>query len=76
MVSSTQTVQENGGSVMVCVDSGIQGSVDLGLLATLSSRIGKASKYYIYILHVISSICPPYTLIVIFGTFYFSKCRL
>ena len=48
MVSSTQTVQENGGSVMVCVDSGIQGSVDFELQATLSSRIGKASKYYIY----------------------------
>ena len=44
MVSSTQTIQENDGSVMVCVDSGIQGSVDLELQATLSSRMGKASK--------------------------------
>ena len=44
MVSSTQTIQENDGSVMVCVDSGIQGSVDLQLQATLSSRMGKASK--------------------------------
>ena len=44
MVSSTQSVQENAGPVMVCVDSGIGGSVDIELQATLSSRIGKASK--------------------------------
>ena len=43
MVSSSQSVNENDGSVRICVDSGIIGAVQTELIAVLSSSEGKAS---------------------------------
>ena len=47
MVNSSQSVNEDDGSVRICVDSGITGSLQTELLVTLSSFAGKASKLYI-----------------------------
>lgn len=44
MVTSFDTVAEGTGSIMVCVDSGIVGSVETPLTATLSATEGKASE--------------------------------
>ena len=43
MVSSSQSVNEDEGSVRVCVDSGITGSVQTELTVIISSSEGKAS---------------------------------
>ena len=47
MVNSSQSVNEDDGSVRICVDSSITGSLQTELLVTLSSFAGKASKLYI-----------------------------
>ena len=47
MVNSSQSVNEDDGSVKICVDSGITGSLQTELAVTLSSFSGKASKQYI-----------------------------
>ena len=44
MVNNSQTVNEDDGLVMICVDSGITGSVQTELIVTLSVIVGKASK--------------------------------
>ena len=43
MVTSSQLVNEGDGSVRICVDSGITGSVQIELTVILSSSEGKAS---------------------------------
>ena len=45
MVTSTISVNEDDGSVMICVDSDITGSVEIELIVTLSSSAGNASKH-------------------------------
>ena len=49
MANSSLLVNEDDGSVRICVDSGITGSLQTELLVTLSAFAGKASKLYIYI---------------------------
>ena len=44
MVNNSQTVNEDDGLVMICVDSGITESVQTELIVTLSVIVGKASK--------------------------------
>ena len=52
MINSSKSVNEDDGSVRICVDSGITGSVQTELLVTLSSSADKASKIYNYILKI------------------------
>ena len=49
MFNSSQSVNEGDGSVRICVDSGITGSVQTELVVTLSSIAGTESMRYIYI---------------------------
>ena len=49
MVNSSLLVNEDDGSVRICVDSGITGSLQTKLLVTLSAFAGEGSKLYIYI---------------------------
>ena len=56
MVNSSQSVNEDDGSVRICVDSGITGSVQTELLVTLSSSAGKACKIYNYIFKMFANI--------------------
>ena len=42
MVNSSQSVNEDDGSVSVCVDSGITGSVQTELLVTIAASVGSA----------------------------------
>ena len=44
MVNSFQSVNEDDGSVRICVDSGITGSVQSELIVTLSASVGSACK--------------------------------
>lgn len=44
MVTSSATVAEAVGNIMVCVDSGIIGNVETALTATLLATEGKASE--------------------------------
>ena len=44
MVNSSQSINEDDGSVSICVDSGITGSVQTYLIVTVFSIVGKASK--------------------------------
>ena len=44
MVNSSQSVNEGDGSVRICVDSGITGSVQTELVVTLSASVGSACK--------------------------------
>ena len=44
MEASALTVSEPGGSVDICVDSGIEGVVERALTVTLVAINGKASK--------------------------------
>ena len=49
MVNSSLLVNEDDGSVRICVDSGITGSLQTELFVTLSAFAGEGSKLYIYI---------------------------
>ena len=51
---------EGLGSVMVCVDSGISGDVELALTATLSASEGKASEYKLHFVLSCKYICVMY----------------
>ena len=42
MVNSSQSVNEDDGSVSVCVDSGITGSLQTELLVTIAASVGSA----------------------------------
>ena len=44
MVNSSQSVNEDDGSVSVCVDSGITGSAQTELLVTIAASVGSACK--------------------------------
>lgn len=48
MTTSTQSVGEASGTVDICVDSGIIGSVDRELTVSLISNDGKASKFKVF----------------------------
>ena len=43
-VEDMYDVDENGGSVMVCIDSGVTGGFQAVLTVSLSAADGKASK--------------------------------
>ena len=42
---SAYEIDEDGGSVMVCVDSGVTGGFQTALTVSLSASDGKASKF-------------------------------
>ena len=44
MIRNSQSVNEDDGSVSICVDSGTIGSVQTELTITVLSIVGKASK--------------------------------
>ena len=45
MAVNSSSVAEDMGPVMVCVDPGISGSVELALTATIASADGKAGEW-------------------------------
>lgn len=45
MAVETNSVAEDAGSIMVCVNPGISGDVDLALTVTLASTDGKAGEW-------------------------------
>ena len=66
MVNSSQSVNEDDGSVKICVDSGITGSLQTEVVVTLSSIAGKASKPYIIYIFLIKVACTLF-----FGIFHY-----
>ena len=48
MAVSADSVVESVGSIMLCVNSGISGNVELALTATLMASEGKASEYKLH----------------------------